>query len=976
LTLRAFGPFAGEESIEFDELAAAGLFTISGKTGAGKSSILDAICFALYGKLPDEREVLGVRSHHASPMIETVVEFEFSMRGSTYRITRTPEQMRGAKRGDKLTKAAHKATLAQCRDGAWQPMASSIAEVKQVVESVVGLDAAQFQQVVLIPQGRFHEALMATPEDRRRLLSKLFGSSRFLRATEQLTARASALQTELRTRESQQGELERARERVWEKLTGTTEWPESARAVTAVVTATRDQAEAGLDRARRADNDARAVLTSAEQRLLRYEEIVSARMERSALDANEIEIAASRSRIALAGAAAPLAPVIRASLGAEAAFETAVSALSRAIDEARRAFDYLPAVWSVDVASSHPWDIGADPAPIASCLERAAGAAARLAETAALVATNEDELARAGAEAERWLEEAAAARRVADDAREVCGELEQQLLARRDAIARLPGLVAAHEVAEKNLRAWEQRATLIERRAAAVDAVQAAQSAAHAASDAYTRAWASRLEHVVGDLARALVPGEACTVCGSVEHPAPAQAVDAQAPDLDVEAAKSARDAMEAQLRAHADALADLDRQIGALETTGATLAASSAALTVAEAARDEAQTRFGATIETEDALLAARGQIEAAQARAAECYVQFRVAQTRSEQLSLEWAAASGELAVAVDAGIDPSRAAAVVETAERATEQWNKARIDRMSAAGARAAALATERDLLTLQGFATRAAAAAAELSAEVVTELTRVAADHDAARVRTDAVLDAVGDDEVDEKVSVDEERQQARATATALESAVEQHALVRDAVGELQRVERLHAGLGEELEPMRREARRVDDLARVCRGDNQMKMPLESYVLAAYLEEIVDAASDRFRAMTMDRYTLRHSDVPVSGNARSGLDLKVFDAYTGREREVRTLSGGETFQASLALALAMADVVRRYQGGLELECLFVDEGFASLDAEVLDLALGELDGLRAGGRMVGVISHLREVGERIPTGVDVIAAPGA
>jgi DNA repair protein SbcC/Rad50 len=152
------------------------------------------------------------------------------------------------------------------------------------------------------------------------------------------------------------------------------------------------------------------------------------------------------------------------------------------------------------------------------------------------------------------------------------------------------------------------------------------------------------------------------------------------------------------------------------------------------------------------------------------------------------------------------------------------------------------------------------------------------------------------------------------------------------------------------------------------------MSLKRYVLAAYLEEITEAASIRLAAMTDGRYRLRHSDERARHGAASGLSVVVGDAWTGVEREVSSLSGGETFQAALAFALGLADVVQRHAGGVHLDTLFVDEGFGALDADALEQAIAELDRLREGGRLVGVISHVAALRERISAGIRVTRTP--
>jgi exonuclease SbcC len=160
------------------------------------------------------------------------------------------------------------------------------------------------------------------------------------------------------------------------------------------------------------------------------------------------------------------------------------------------------------------------------------------------------------------------------------------------------------------------------------------------------------------------------------------------------------------------------------------------------------------------------------------------------------------------------------------------------------------------------------------------------------------------------------------------------------------------------------------LAERCGGKVAPFISLQRWVLSAHLAEICRYANQRLELMTSGRYQLRLSDGGGRGGRQAGLGLRVLDAYTGEEREVSSLSGGETFQASLALALGVADTVQAHAGGVRLEALFIDEGFGSLDPDNLQLALDELDRLREGGRMIGVISHVAALRERIRAGIQV------
>jgi exonuclease SbcC len=280
----------------------------------------------------------------------------------------------------------------------------------------------------------------------------------------------------------------------------------------------------------------------------------------------------------------------------------------------------------------------------------------------------------------------------------------------------------------------------------------------------------------------------------------------------------------------------------------------------------------------------------------------------------------------------------------------------------------------------GFPSLAAAEAAMLPAEERQSLAAAVAAHREARVAAEAVLaeargakDVGGADDA-EVPDVELTAPRVAAAAEVFDAAVARHAEVSGAAAELRRLVARHAEAVAELAPLEDEARRVRRLADICTGTgNERKMSLERYVLAARMEEITAAAGRRFQAMSEGRYTLRHSDERVKGGGASGLSIVVVDAWTGVERDVRTLSGGETFQASLALALAVVDVVQQHAGGVHIDALFVDEGFGTLDADALDDAVAELERLREGGRLVGIISHVAALHGRIPAGIEVIKA---
>ena len=198
-------------------------------------------------------------------------------------------------------------------------------------------------------------------------------------------------------------------------------------------------------------------------------------------------------------------------------------------------------------------------------------------------------------------------------------------------------------------------------------------------------------------------------------------------------------------------------------------------------------------------------------------------------------------------------------------------------------------------------------------------------------------------------------------------------MARQAAGSLGRLRAEYEELAESGREPRERADVLRGLAEAARGsgDNSYRMSLNAYVLAARLEQVAIAASERLVAMSDGRYTLQHSDARAARNAKSGLGLEVVDEWTGRRRDTSTLSGGESFMASLSLALGLADVVQQEAGGVDIETLFVDEGFGSLDEQALEQVMDALEGLRDGGRVVGLVSHVGEMKQRIGSQLQVV-----
>jgi exonuclease SbcC len=979
LRLAAFGPFAAEQVVDFDRLAHGGLFLLEGPTGAGKSTILDAVTFALYGGLSgadaaDDR----LRSHFAAPDAETEVELEWSLRGVRYKVTRSPEYQRRKKRGDGFTVAASRVHL-QRRDGAaWASMSANKAEAGELIAELVGLTRVQFTQVILLPQGEFARFLRSADDDRRKLLTRLFGTSLYDRITTELAARRTGA-TRARERAERAIELavsaaaeaagldavagaellgdSRADRHTWLK-----ELQESLAQAVAVTGADLEAAIAAVagaaaqDEAARRQADLMARLTGALAELRAHEGTRPDHDRRAG-------------RLAAARHAEPVRPLLDALAEAAAATRAATGELAGLIPEP-----------------------GEDALAGRGGPEAAARAAAAEAEAAALQRAVAAEQGLPAAEAGlQGLDEAAAT------AEAQVASLEQ---ARQD----LPGRITTLEtrlsearVAGAGLEAAQQRLALVDRQREAAErlaalapllaeraaAARAAVEAHQRAVDEHQRLMEARLTGMAAELAERLAEGGKCPVCGSAAHPEPAAACEPVVSAGEVEQALGRRGAAEAERRQAEEEHAELAMTAAAEEALAdgrdvASLAAETAGL-AGEAAAAQAAREEAARLEAEIADVRAEAEgvaveLRAAAPAAAVAKEQAGQARAALDRLRAELSeAAQGHPSVA-------ARQAALRRSAE-ADRALGRA-LDALAACLADEARARGRADREALaRGFAVLAEAAAAALAPPEQAALAGQVSAWDQALAALTAAVHAT------DLAGLDPGRAEevaARAAATAADLALARQA-ERAALAASQaaavKAERFAQrsrdvqGVEDDYDRVAEETEAVIHLAGLANGtDGQRRVALTTYVLRHWFGQVVAAANVRLSAMSSGRYELRRTDEGRTRRDRSGLTLAVIDRHTGEERSPASLSGGETFYTSLALALGLADIVRAEAGGVDLDTLFIDEGFGSLDSGTLDQVMGVIDDLRDRGRVIGIVSHVAELKERVPERLEVRHRP--
>ncbi|GAA4160805.1 SMC family ATPase [Gryllotalpicola daejeonensis] len=929
VTMAGFGPYLAPQTVDFDAFADDGIFLIGGKTGAGKSTILDAICFALYGSVPryegQASSATKLRSDHCAPDDVSYVELEFTVGARRYRLLRSPEYERPKARGDGFTTQKADAQLSVLEGDTWVGLEAQLRTVGARVAEIVQLSQDQFLQVILLAQNRFQEFLLAKSEERQSLLRTLFGTRRFDDYDEALQARRKALESEVAGARAEISRLARQLDDVLpidaDATLGSTEARE----------AKEGPAGAGSATTAGAGGSATADVTPD------WTEVPTEPAETVAWMGTRV--AAQRTRLSLAEGEAERT---------DAAWRAAQSEHDRLAElrklQQRRAD-----------AQARRDALHETAAQIDALVEQALlGASTHLGEVATLDAAGDGLAALSGAlvtavEAEKSIPARERAIAAADaKCSEADGALEsskeQAVTWKRQLDELAPAIEAASTAAADQVAAQQLADTITpvlkalgaaESARAEVEAAQRrelesgrARTAASAALDALR---ARRLESHAAELAEALREGDPCPVCGSTQHPAKAEWSGEPVTEADIERAEADLAVADAEATRRSREAADARAKLAELQGAAGGHTAESA-----QAAQSEAAARLAA---------AKQAAKRAAELRARRDDVAKRLANHDAE---LERLRAACETANA-------QRAAARTALAE-ARKLVDDARAGFPSAT-ARAAAVSAS----------TQAVREAAQRRSRHETEVAAVEA-----TLQEEAVRSAPAEP-VDLETARTALGEASRARDAARETRATLAAHLKTAEGLLDSAQATHgksAELAATFEVVQR-------LANTVHGQtpNTKVMRLESFVLAAELEEIVLAANARLTQMSGGRYLLEHSDERAARGAQSGLGLAILDQHTGVARPTQSLSGGETFLASLALALGLAEVVTGRAGGITLDTLFIDEGFGSLDSETLEIAMGTLDSLRAGGRTIGLISHVEAMKEQIPAKLQVDVADG-
>ena len=1050
LTLTAFGAYAGSQTVDFEAAGAGGLFLVTGDTGAGKTTLFDGVCYALFGKLTGRvRSEKMIRSDYADDTLETSAQLTFSHRGQVWRIWRRPAQTRRKKRGEGTREITADALLERLEGETAIPVAEGKEKVDAAVEELLGIQVDQFRQIAMIAQNQFAELLNKSGRDRSAILRQVFATDRCDALQTRLKEMASASRAEtekqvdslrqylagLRLPEMEEGQmpLPEAAELaelladegcVW-RSARVLELAEHICQMNESELAGLDEQIAGLDETIK---QSAGLLQSAREAARRQQQLAELEKRLAEQRAAEPEQLAAQARLKQWETAARLAPVWDGSEKARLAAQQADRLYEQASDRLAQ-LNAQGLRWA-----QAREQLNADQQTAARLTVQLERQAEALQQYGRLEQAKAEQVA-----CEQELERLQTAQQQA----QTLEEQQAAALEKTQALAdSLPAALAAAQTAQKELERWQQaRKTLAEVRRqmqelvklqkqeqAARQTLQQANDALDGAQQAYISADQLYRRDQAGLLARELTPGQPCPVCGSVHHPSPARGVTG-APDKEqlealataMETARNAYNdalqtsstltaqagsAREQYIRLARQALAELEQELpppedvkalsrlvldwdgrldqlleqaealgqqrqAAVEAAGAAvnqLAGDREALEATRRQRSELREQQANATARRDSATQRAAELQAALPQASRAEAEATLSALEQQQKQLDESIRKTQQALeeyqqllAAAESLQKERQNTRKQAADEARQaagHWEQALAESGMAADAFAAARNTEEEIDRLRTELEQARRARQETEALY----------HQLSEQQKSAPVPGCMPGQLEQAMEEQEQRRKALNDArTRITGRLNAN---RSTMADVRTA-------GQRLEKAQKRQQLIQQLDATANGKlsgGLGKQKFEQYVLATYFADAVEAANQRLFAMTGGRYQLECHQM-TAAETQAALDLDVLDNYTGKLRSVGSLSGGETFQAALALALGLSDVIQNYAGGVELDVLFVDEGFGTLDAESLEQAVATLHSLVQGRRMVGIISHVPELKSRIENQLVVTKTPG-
>lgn len=1016
LTMSAFGPYAGTEVIDFSLLEGHNIFVITGPTGAGKTTIFDGICYALYGSTSGEgRDGESMRSHFAKDDTLTYVELEFQLRDENYYVKRIPKQLKKKERGEGYTEQKAEAEF-KAPGGR---VVTGVREVNEKITELLGISYEQFKQIVMIPQNEFRKLLLAESKDREVILRKIFGSWQFQMIQEKLEENARELRKSIEALE--QKELTYIRSIEWGKRE---ELKAKAEADIVNMDEIKEDLENHIKEEDEEENRLEKEAEALEGELEKFQEAfvrateINSRFEerrRAEEDLNLLENSKDawdekERRLHKARKALMIKPIEEQSAkrkeeldSAQSDYEKSRLLLAAALENLEKSKKNLIKEEEQEEERSKLQDKITELKKDIDKVKEYERLSSELEELMKNLQQKENTISKNKEEIEGLKEKIKRIKQDIEAANEAALQYidhEKNLKEKEDTLKRLKDFETESQVLnglreeyKKKKASYEELYKLYEAKKKEVDEL----------NQCFFRGQA-------GLLAKGLKDNEPCPVCGSIHHPSPARELSGMPSEEELKSRKAEFDEINEKLRAAADEYADIrakgeaQRQnvdkikqdlAGVLEEgkPESLIQSYQDSIAVLKKHISDLDKKRKVKDNLTELLDKSEKELDSKETLAVELEKDYRNIYAQAEGTRALISKTEKELSYGIK---EESSLLKHISLCQDQYDKMKKAYEDAKEAYRIAEVAMAKEEANSVLKEKTVEVARKEYETAILKFSESLLNIGFQDQGEYETSKMkeeeMEALENDieQYKEKLKLAGARfTKALKDIEGLEPAdiedinrnIElgrnKKSTVEKAIKEIYARLLHNKALLENMNVVRKEKRQQEDvysivghLANMAKGNNRERLSFERYVLAAYFDDIIYAANQRLRKMTDGRFELSRIKEKQKGNAQQGLDIEIFDYYTGLPRHVKVISGGESFKASLSLALGLSDVVQSYAGGISLDTIFIDEGFGSLDEDSLEKSIECLLELQKSGKLVGVISHVAELKERIRARIEV------
>ncbi|ALQ67953.1 SbcC/MukB-like Walker B domain-containing protein [Bacillus thuringiensis] len=1009
LIMTAFGPYKQKEVIDFDDLGEHRIFAISGNTGAGKTTIFDAICYVLYGEASGEErsDTSMLRSQFADDNVYTSVELTFQLKGKRYEIKR---QLGHKKQGNK-TITGHAVELYEVIDEEKVPAVDRfhVTDVNKKVEDLIGLSKHQFSQIVMLPQGEFRKLLTSETENKEEILRRIFKTDRYKLMRELLDQKRKqwkdVLQEKQKERELHFRNVFKLPIRdgalletlVEQEHVNTHQVVEALEQETAVYKAEVEQLQVEQDVQTKQLKDAETRFHAAKSVNEKFIDLQQKNEKYNTLQENRTVIEMKEASFKRAEQAKRLLPFEQWYEEAMQNEQKAESLLKQIIAKKENILSNFELVQGKYEAVKNKEPEREDAKKLVQRLEELQSIIASLAEKQLNLQNAEIQIGKLKESMQnfdRQLEEHTNQKQL------MSSELQQLERALEQYVAKVEELTNMREDAKVLKQAydvWQEKQKFEKEKETAFTKMQEAVRA----YENMERRW---LSEQAGILALHLHDGESCPVCGSTNHPKKAteqsDAIDEKELN-DLRDKKNLAEKLHVQLdekwnfyhlqyeqiivevKKRGYRSEKLDETYSALVHKGKQLATEVNTLKASEETRKQTAVKIKSVEEKVDALQKQKREVETEQHRIEMDCMQLRTSYEHDKKNIPENLQTVQAWKVQFDQAMHELR---LMEDewkkVQEAYQHWQNENI-RIQAEqeGAinqfESAKLKKEETFtrfmkeLEQSGFTNQSTYKEAKLSdAEMELIQKEIQSYYSSLEVLAKQIEELHAEVKDKEYMDITVLGEHIQELEINLDIIKEKRQRAQNAVTYISDLHENIKRIDEQIHEEEKAFQELVDLYEVMKGDNESRISFERYILIEYLEQIVQIANERLRKLSNGQFYLKRSERVEKRNRQSGLGLDVYDAYTGQTRDVKTLSGGEKFNASLCLALGMADVIQAYEGGISIETMFIDEGFGSLDEESLTKAVDALIDLQKSGRFIGVISHVQELKNAMPAVLEV------